>query len=156
MKFSVKQTINENIITATITVVGLGSNTLTEEQERNLISDFPRSVEFAKIKFSAPMKIGTKNLPIIADENDADAQLVEIKELVNQIIPIDETFIANISFNVGKISKDELGSVFTTQESLGKAKTSLFYLKIREEIERLIEEMRNLNDEFEGEEEFSV
>lgn len=156
MKFNVEKNIDNNIVSATISVTSLGSNTLTEEQERNLITDFPRNVEFANISFSANMKMGADNLPIIADDSDVDSQLVEINELVNQIIPIDEDFTAKLSLNVKKVKTDELGDIFKTPESVCKAKVSLFYLKIKEEIIKLIEEMRTINDDFETDDEFSV
>lgn len=156
MKFNVAKEIKDNIVTATITVTSLGSNTLTAEQEGNLIADFPRNIEFSKINFEAPMKIGSEGLPIIASEDDVDTQTVAIDDLINQIIPIDKDLEITLSVKVSSIGNDELGDVFTSPESVAKAKISLFYLKIKEEIERLINEMRSLNDDFEKEEEFSI
>lgn len=154
MNIKQKNIILENVVGTKISVELLGTSELTAEQELEQLHNFTRNLEYTKIKFSAPMKM-IDNIPVIASEDDSDTQLVSLN-LINKKIPLDETFSVDISIDVSKIPTSELGDVFTTVESLAQAKIVLFAAKIKEEINRLLTEIRAMSNDFETEIEYTL
>lgn len=154
MKLKVKKTIENNIITIDIGVAELGTVSSVEDEEKNLLHDFPRSVKYSSIDFTANMKIDeVSGDPVVTAEEVNDTNIVEvsIKDIINKEYPINEELSITFSVDVTKIPESELNKVLDTVEKMGKAKAELFAVKIQEEIGKKLAELRNLNTKFEGE-----
>lgn len=154
MKLKVNKKIEDNIVTVDIGVVELGTTSSVEDEERNLLHDFPRSVKYSAIDFTANMKIdGTTGDPVVTTDVVDDTTVVEVslKDIINKEYPINEELAITFSIDVTKIPESELNAVLDTVEKMGKAKAELFAAKIQEEIGKKLTEVRNLNTKFEGE-----
>lgn len=154
MKLKVKKTIENNIITVDISVAELGTVSSIEEEEKNLLHDFPRSVKYSSIDFTANMKIdGVSGDPAVTEEEVDDTNIVEVslKDIINKEYPINEELSIVFSIDTTKIPESELNKVLDTVEKMGKAKAELFSVKIQEEIGKKLTELRSLNTKFEGE-----
>ena len=155
MKLNVKNTIEDNIITVDITVVSLGTSIATSEEEKNTLADFPRSVRFSDVDFSANIKLDSNGDPIVTDEEADDSTIVtvELKNIINKEYPINADLNISMPFDVSKISSTETNTLLDTVEKVGKAYAVVFATKIQEEIAKKLAEVRNLNTKFEGESE---
>lgn len=154
MKLKVNKKIEDNIVTVDIGVVELGTTSSVEDEERNLLHDFPRSVKYSAIDFTANMKIdGATGDPVVTSDVVDDTTVVEVslKDIINKEYPINEELDITFSIDVTKIPESELNAVLDTVEKMGKAKAELFAVKIQEEIGKKLTEVRNLNTKFEGE-----
>ena len=155
MKLNVKNTIEDNVITVDISVVSLGTSTSTSEEEKNTLADFPRSVRFSDVNFSANIKLDSNGDPIVTDEesNGSTIVTVELKNIINKEYPINADLNISMPFDVSKISSTETNTLLDTVEKVGKAYAVVFATKVQEEIAKKLAEVRNLNTKFEGESE---
>lgn len=153
MKLNVKKTIEDNIITVDISVASLGTSTATSEEEAQVLSDFPRSIKFSDIDFSANVKLDDNGDPIVTDEEADDSTIVavELKNIINKEYPINEDMNISISFDVTKIAMTETNTLLDTVEKVGKAYATVFAAKVQAEIAKKLAEVRSLNTKFEGE-----
>lgn len=63
-----------------ISVVELGTSTSIEQEEENMLLDFPRSVKYSSINFKANMKIdSTTGDPVVTDMEADDKLLFLLK-----------------------------------------------------------------------------
>ena len=153
MKLNVKNTIEDNVITVDITVVSLGNSTSTSEEEKNTLADFPRSVRFSDVNFSANIKLDSNGDPIVTEEEADDSTIVtvELKNIINKEYPINADLNISMPFDVSKISSTETNTLLDTVEKVGKAYAVVFATKVQEEIAKKLAEVRSLNTKFEGE-----
>ena len=153
MKLNIKKTIEDNIITVDISVASLGTSTSTSEEEMSVLADFPRSVRFSDVNFSANIKLDSNGDPIVTDEeaNGSTIVTVELKNIINKEYPINADLNISIPFDVTKIASSETNTVLDTVEKVGKAYAELFATKVQEEIAKKLTEVRSLNTKFEGE-----
>ena len=93
MKLNVKKIIEDNVITVDISVSELGTSTSTLDEEKSLLADFPRSIRFSDINFSANVKLNDDGDPIVTDEESDNSTIVtvELKNIINRVF-----FINNI------------------------------------------------------------
>lgn len=152
MKLNINKTIEENLITVDISVIELGSESITAEQERTLLHDFPREISYSKVSFKSNMKLDSNGDPITTEEEVDDSTIVsvELKGVINKSIPLDENLHINFSIDVTKIPDTAVSAVFDTVEKVGKAYAELFATKVQEEIGKKLTEIRALNTKFEG------
>ena len=155
MKLNVKNTIEDNVITVDISVSSLGTSTSTSEEEKNTLADFPRSVRFSDVNFSANIKLDSNGDPIVTDEEADDSTIVtvELKNIINKEYPINADLNISMPFDVSKISSTETNTLLDTVEKVGKAYAVVFATKVQEEIAKKLAEVRSLNTKFEGESE---
>ncbi len=154
MKLNIKKSIENNIVTVDISVAELGTTSSIQDEESNLLADFPRSVKYSDINFTGNMKVDTTtgNPVVTTDAVDGtDVVEVSLKDIINKEYPIQEDMNIVFSIDVTKISDSELNDVMDTVEKLGKAKAELFATRIQEEIGKKLAELRSLNTKFEGE-----
>ena len=153
MKLNIKKTIEDNVITVDISVASLGTGTSTSEEEMSVLADFPRSVRFSDVNFSANIKLDSNGDPIVTDE-EADGSTivtVELKNIINKEYPINADLNISMPFDVSKISSTETNTLLDTVEKVGKAYAVVFATKVQEEIAKKLAEVRSLNTKFEGE-----
>lgn len=152
MKLNIKKTIEENVITVNISVVELGTEDAILQEEQALLHDFPRTIRFSDIDFKSNMELDSNGDPIVTEESVDGATIEEVDlKLINKEYNIDENLDISMSFDVTKISSNDLTTVFDTVEKLGKARAELFSYKIQKEIGDKLNELRKLNTKFEGE-----
>ncbi len=154
MKLNVKKTIENNIVTVDISVAELGTSSSVQDEERNLLADFPRSVRYSDINFIGNMKVdATTGDPVVTTDEIDGTNVVEVslKDIINKEYPIQDDMNIIFSIDVTKIPESELNDVMDTVEKLGKAKAELFATRIQEEIGKKLAELRSLNTKFEGE-----
>lgn len=153
MKLNVKKIIEDNIITVDISVSELGTGVSTMDEEKSLLADFPRSIRFSDINFSANVKLNDDGDPVVTDEEADDSTIVtvEIKNIINKEYPINADLNISMPFDVTKISTSETNTVLDTVEKVGKAYAELFATKVQEEISKKLAEIRSMNTKFEGE-----
>lgn len=153
MKLKVNNTIENNIITVRITVDSLGTSTSTEDEERALLADFPRSIRFSEIDFKANVKVDENNDPIVTDSDPDESTIfeIELKNIINKEYFINEELDIVMPFDVTKISSAETNALFDTVEKVGKAYAVVFSTKVQAEIAKKLAEVRSLNTKFEGE-----
>lgn len=153
MKLKVNKKIENNIISVDISVDSLGTSTSTNEEESAILADFPRSVRFSDIDFSANVKLDENSDPIVTDEeaDDSTVVTVELKNIINKEYPINEDMDISISFDVTKIATTETNTLLDTVEKVGKAYATVFAAKVQAEIAKKLVEVRSLNTKFEGE-----
>ena len=155
MKLNIKKTIEDNIVTVDISVASLGTSTSTSEEEMSVLADFPRSVRFSDVNFSANIKLDSNGDPIVTDEeaNGSTIVTVELKNIINKEYPINADLNISMPFDVSKIAATETNTLLDTVEKVGKAYAVVFATKIQEEIAKKLAEVRSLNTKFEGESE---
>lgn len=153
MKLNINKTIDENVISVDISVAELGTTDTASEVEKDMLHDFVRKIEYAKIQFKANMKLDANGDPVTTEDavDDTTVVEVELKDLINKSYVIDENLNITFSIDVTKIPETEVSAVFDTVEKLGKAKAQLFATKIQEEIGKKLAEIRALSTKFEGE-----
>lgn len=153
MKLNIKKIIEENIISVDISVESLGTSTSTSEEESAILADFPRTVRFSDILFSANVKLDENGDPFVTDEEADDTTIVkvELNNIINKEYPINQDMNISISFDIGKIAASETNKVLDTVESVGKAYATVFVTKVQAEIAKKLTEIRGLNTPFEGE-----
>ena len=153
MKLNVKRIIEDNVITVDISVSELGTSTSTLDEEKSLLADFPRSIRFSDINFSANVKLNDDGDPIVTDEESDNSTIVtvELKNIINKEYPINEDMHIVMPFDVTKIAVTETNTLLDSVEKVGKAYATVFATKVQEEIAKKLAEARSLNTKFEGE-----
>ena len=154
MKITQGIKIEENKITATISVSELGDSTRDAQTELNQLHNFSREIEFSKIDFTANMKI-VNNMPVVTTD-EADGSTIEeitIKDLINKKYPIDENLAIEQTFDTSRIADAEYSSkaVFNSPELLGQAYAVLFIEKVKSTISEKLAEIRALANDIEKE-----
>ena len=154
MKITQGIKIEENKVTATISVSELGDSTRDAQTELNQLHNFSREIEFSKIDFTANMKI-VNNMPVVTTD-EADGSTIEeitIKDLINKKYPIDENLAIEQTFDTSRIADAEYSSkaVFNSPERLGQAYAVLFIEKVKATISEKLAEIRALANDIEKE-----
>lgn len=154
MKITQNISIEENKITAKISVTELGDSTRDAQTELNQLHNFVREIEFSKIDFSGNMKI-VNNMPCLtADEVDGSTiEKIEITDIINKKFVIDESLAIEQTFDVSRIplSAYQDNTVFNQPELLGQAYAVLFIEKIKSTISEKLAEIRALANDIEQE-----
>ncbi len=154
MKITQGIKIEENKVTATISVSELGDSTRDAQTELNQLHNFNREIEFSKIDFTSKMKI-VNNMPVVTTDS-VDGSTIEeitIKDLINKKYPIDENLAIEQTFDTSRIADAEYSSnaVFNSPELLGQAYAVLFIEKIKSTISEKLAEIRALANDIEKE-----
>ena len=154
MKITQGIKIEENKVTATISVSELGDSTRDAQTELNQLHNFNREIEFSKIDFTSNMKI-LNNTPVVtADPVDGSTiEEITIKDLINKKYPIDENLAIEQTFDTSRIADAEYSSkaVFNSLELLGQAYAVLFIEKVKSTISEKLAEIRALANDIEKE-----
>ena len=92
MKLNINKTIDENVISVDISVAELGTTDTSAELEKDMLHDFVRTIEYAKIQFKSNMKMDANGDPITTEDpvDDTTVVEVELKDLINKSYIVDE------------------------------------------------------------------
>ena len=154
MKITQGIKIEENKVTATISVSELGDSTRDAQTELNQLHNFSREIEFSKIDFTSNMKI-LNNTPVVTTDpvDGSTIEEITIKDLINKKYPIDENLAIEQTFDTTRIADAEYSSnkVFNSPELLGQAYAVLFIEKVKSTISEKLAEIRALANDIEKE-----
>ena len=154
MKITQGIKIEENKVTATISVAELGDSTRDAQTELNQLHNFNREIEFSKIDFTSNMKI-VNNMPVVTTDpvDSSTIEEITIKDLINKKYPIDENLAIEQTFDTSRIAYAEYSSnaVFNSPELLGQAYAVLFIEKVKSTISEKLAEIRALANDIEKE-----
>lgn len=146
MNITTTNDITNGTFSTVITVTSFGADTLSAEEELNLLNNYSCKLRYKELNFSKKFKVVDGELTVTEDE---DGVLVEIS--VSDIaIPINKNFKAEYKIALNKIQDDEIGDVLTSKEMVCEAKCKLFASVVKEELKRIVEEIRNKSTSFEG------
>lgn len=154
MKITQGIKIEENKITANISVAELGDSTRDAQTELNQLHNFVREIEFSKIDFTGNMKV-VNNLPVVTTDpvDNTSVEEVKIVDIINKKYVIDETLAIEQVFDVSRIPTAAYSDnvVFNSAELLGQAYAVLFIEKIKSTISEKLAEIRALANDIEKE-----
>ena len=154
MKITQAIKIDENKVTASITVAELGDSTRDSITELNQLHNFSREIEFSRIDFTANMKI-VNNMPVVTTDpvDGSTVEEITIKDLINKKYPVDENLAIEQTFDTLRIADAEYSSkaVFNSPELLGQAYAVLFIEKVKSTISEKLAEIRALANDIEKE-----
>ncbi len=158
MDLKITNNIDNNIFSTHVTVDALGTEQLSEDEERELISNFPVKLAYRNLKFAKNIKInGT--VPEITDEEVDNTSVVSVSlpALSNKEIFINEEFDAYYKIDYTKISPAVIdGKVITSREIASQAYCLIFSQVICDAVRDIMDELRKKAPAFEGESIVSV
>lgn len=158
MDLKITNNIDNNIFSTHVTVDALGTEQMSEDEERELISNFPVKLAYRNLKFSKNIKInGT--VPEIVDGEADNTTIVTITlpALSNKEIFINEDFDAFYKIDYTKISPSIIDdNVITSRELAAQAFCLIFAQVICDEVREIMTELRKKAPAFEGENIVSV
>lgn len=144
MYLKIKNDIENNIFSTLITVDSFGTEQLSEDEEQELLRDFPSKLSYRSLDFAKKIKLeGT--VPVVADDNDTeeDVVLVKLPALSNKEIPIDSTFEALYKIDINKIAPSALDEkVLTSKELTAQAYCTIFSAVVCEAIQDIMNALR--------------
>ena len=175
MDLKITKNIDNNIFSTHVTVDALGSEQLSEDEEREVLLNFPVKLAYRNLKFVKNIKINGTVPEIVedtivistnenADESDPGTEevgeptvTVTLPPLSNKEIYINEDFDAYYKIDYTKISPSVVdGTVITSKEIAAQAYCLIFAQVVCDEVRRIVDELRKKAPAFEGEQIVSV
>ena len=158
MNLLVKNDIEDNVFSTTVTVDSYGDATYTSDEEKELLSNFPVSIAYRNMTFTKNVKINGTVPEITSDPVDGTT-IVELTlpALTNREIDIADDFKAEYKISTEKIpssATDE--NVLTTKELVAQAYCLIFQTVVKETVAEKMTEIRAKAPSFEGESIVSV
>ena len=158
MKIIQKPNVENDIVSVDITVQMLGTADLTAEQEKELISNYNKVIEYNKIQFKGNIKLNSDGVPEVT-ENSVDGTTVvelEIKDIINERKIVNEDISFHFERDVTKYPDSVLNDVSNKKEIYAQAECVLFATRVKEALEEKLAEIRALNNKFETETEYTL
>ena len=157
MKLDQVYKVENDVASVDITVSSLGTSELTEEQEKDLLANYNKYIEYSKIQFKGNIKL-TNGVPEVTSEEKNDSTIVELQitDVTNEKKLIDENLSFHFERNVTKYPDNVLNTLLNKKELYAQAQCVLFATKIKEAVTEKLAEIRALNNNFEGETEYTL
>lgn len=145
--------IENNIFSTAIIVDSFGTEQLSEDEEKELLKDFPSKVAYRALKFTKNVEIKGNVPEVTATEpNESTVVAVTLPALSNKEILLNECFEAVYHIDVNKISPTAIDEhVLKTKELVAQAYCIVFDEVIREAVENIMKELRTKAPAFTGE-----
>ena len=158
MKIIQKPNVENDIVSVDITVQMLGTADLTAEQEKELISNYNKVIEYNKIQFKGNIKLNSDGVPEITEDSVDGTNVVEleIKDIINERKIVNEDISFHFERDVTKYPDSVLNNVLNKKELYAQAECVLFATRIKEALEEKLAEIRALNNKFETETEYTL
>lgn len=145
--------IENNVFSTVITIDSLGTEELSEDEEREVLRDFPSKIAYRNLTFVKNVRING-SVPEVTD-TEADGEnvvSVSLPTLSNKELLLDKSFEATYRIDVNKIANSVVDtSVLTTKELVAQAYCIVFDEVIREAIENIMIDIRQKAPAFTGE-----
>lgn len=161
MQLKFTHDIDNNIFSTVITIDSFGTEQFSEDEERELLNDFPSKIAYRNMVFSKNVRMNgtvpevTTEEPATAEGEEATAATVvevTIPPISNKEIVINEGFTATYKIDVNKVSASAVdASVLTSKELVAQAYCVVFDEVIREAVEEVMQALRVKAPSFAGE-----
>lgn len=145
MYLKIKNDIENNIFSTLITVDSFGTEQLSEDEEQELLRDFPSKLSYRSLEFTKKIKLeGTVPVVVADDTEDAEGVVtVKLPALSNKEIPIDSTFEALYKIDINKIAPSAIDEkVLTSKELVAQAYCTIFSAVVCEAIQNIMNALR--------------
>lgn len=160
MELNAHRSVEQSIVTSTITISAFGSSTMTAEDEMEILNDYKLTLDTGKILFSRFVAVNDHKDPVIvnvdlAGENDTQEPAAE-NDLVTLAIPIqtyDITPDVEIKYAVDvRDVENKLGNYHVIEDAacLAKAMVLVFEDVVITWIKEQLEVSKNHKDDFES------
>lgn len=158
MKIIQKPNVENDIVSVDITVQMLGTADLTAEQEKELISNYNKVIEYNKIQFKGNIKLNSNGVPEVTEDSVDGTNVVEleIKDIINERKIVNENISFHFERDVTKYPDSVLNDVLDKKEIYAQAECVLFATRVKEALEEKLAEIRALNNKFETETEYTL
>lgn len=158
MKIIQKPNVENDIVSVDISVQMLGTADLTAEQEKELISNYNKVIEYNKIQFKGNIKLNSDGVPEVTEDSVDGTNVVEleIKDIINERKIVNENISFHFERDVTKYPDSVLNDVLGKKEIYAQAECVLFATRIKEALEEKLAEIRALNNKFETETEYTL
>ena len=153
MYLKVKNDIENNIFSTSITVDSFGTEQLSEDEEQELLRDFPTKVSYRNLKFEKNVKIEGSVPVVTASEPDSETIVaVKLPALSNKEIPLDGEFEATYRIDLDKIAPSATDeSVLTAKELVAQAYCTVFSTVICDAVKGIMDGLREKAPSFTSE-----
>ena len=158
MKIIQKPNVENDIVSVDISVQMLGTADLTAEQEKELISNYNKVIEYNKIQFKGNIKLNSDGVPEVTEDSVDGTNVVEleIKDIINERKIVNEDISFHFERDVTKYPDSVLNNVLNKKELYAQAECVLFATRVKEALEEKLAEIRALNNKFETETEYTL
>jgi len=147
MNLATKKDIENNVFTVEVYCKELGTADLTDEQERELLNDFPSKIFYKDLTFKGKFNV-TNGVPVFTEEENGEEVSLT---LTNQEIILDENFSAVYRVDMNKVQDSDIGEILNSKELVCWAKCNLFAKVIEDEAARILANIRSKANTFSGE-----
>lgn len=157
MDLKVKKDIDHNTFSTSVTVDAYGTDQLSEDEEKELLLNFPVKLAYRNLTFSRNIKIEgtvpaiTETEPTITDGVSNGIVNVTLPPLSNKEILIGDDFNAYYKIDYTKIPSGLLNDVITTKEIMAQAYCEIFADVVCKAVQNIMTELRKKAPAFEGE-----
>lgn len=157
MKLDQKFNVENDIASVDITVTSLGTADLTSEQEKELLANYNKYIEYSKIQFKGNIKLNN-GVPEVTTDLKDDSTIVELEitDVTNERKLINEDLAFHFERDVTKYPDTVLNTVLDKKELYAQAQCVLFATKVKEAVTEKLAEIRALNNTFEGTTEYTL
>lgn len=163
MDLKVKKDIDNNIFSVSITVDAYGTDQLSEDEEKELLLNFPVKLAYRNLMFSRNIKLEgaipviTETEPATTDGVSNGVVKVTLPPLSNKEIQIGDDFNAYYKVDYAKIPSGLIdGTIIKTKEIMAQAYCEIFSDVVCKSVQEIMTEVRKKAPAFEGEQIVSV
>lgn len=158
MDLKVKKDIDHNIFSASVTIDAYGTEQFSEDEEKELLLNFPVKLAYRNLTFSRNIKIEGA-IPVITETEPATTDgvsngivKVTLPPLSNKEIQIDDNFDAYYKIDYTKIPSGLIdGTIIKTKEIMAQAYCEIFADVVCKAVQEIMTEVRKKAPAFEGE-----
>lgn len=152
MDLQIKHDIEKNVFSTVITIAGLGTEVFSEDEEREMLKNFPSKVIYRNLNFSKNIVINGTVPEVTDDEANDSIVTVTLPPLSNKEILLDEDFSAEYRIDINKIPNSVLDeTVLTTKELAAQSYCAIYDKVICDAVTEIMENIRSKAPAFEGE-----
>lgn len=153
MQLKFTHDIENNVFSTVITIDSFGTDQLSEDEEKELLNDFPTKVAYRNMTFSKNIKI-TGSVPEVTSDAVSEGTIIAVSlpPVSNKEILISEGMECVYKIDINKIPNSAIDEdVLTTKELVAQAYCLIFDETVREAIETAMTELRAKAPSFTGE-----
>lgn len=144
--------IENNVFSTVITIDSLGTEQLSEDEEREMLRDFPSKVAYRNLVFSKNVTLNGTVPEVTESEVGDSVVVVTLPTLSNKELLLDKDFEAVYRVDVNKIASSAIdANVLTTKELVAQAYCLVFDKVITEAVSEIMTEIRKKAPAFSGE-----
>ena len=154
MDLQIKHDIENNIFSTVITIAGLGTEVFSEEEENEMLRNFPSKIVYKNLDFSGNiiMNADVTEVTDITEVANNSIVTVTLPPLSNKEILLDRNFRAEYKIDVNKVPNSAVDKkVLTTKELVAYAYCAIYDKVICDAITKIMDNIRSKAPAFEGE-----